>query len=245
MRIVLHQFEMSHFNDKARWALAFKGVQHERVSYLPGPHIPAIRKLSGQPQTPVLCVDDDVVAGSAAIIDRLERLFPDPALYPAEGGERDAALALQTRFDTEVGPATRTAIFSKLVDDGGYLCRMFARSKPLPKRLLYRAAFPLARPLIAKGNGVDDPENVARAFEITQAALDEVADKVAASGYLVGGRFTVADLTVAALFAPLANPAHPDMSRPQPIPQSIASLLARYADHPAVAWVNRMYAEHR
>ena len=31
--ITLHQFLYSHFNEKARWALAFKGVPHERRSY--------------------------------------------------------------------------------------------------------------------------------------------------------------------------------------------------------------------
>ncbi len=70
MAIVLHQFEFSHFNDKARWALDFKGIEHRRESYLPGPHMFFIRRLSGQAQTPVLAVDNEVIPGSAAIIPR-------------------------------------------------------------------------------------------------------------------------------------------------------------------------------
>lgn len=245
MDVCLHQFLYSHFNEKARWALAYKRVPHRRQSYLPGPHIPKLRRLSGQTQTPVLTLDDEVVAGSAAIIDRLERDHPEPALYPSDPALRAEALALQTRFDTTVGPATRTALFSVLVDEGGYLTRMFARDASTPARLAYRATFPLARRLIARANGVTDPDNVTRAFEITRQTLDEVADRTTATGYLCGSAFSVADLTAAALLAPLAVLDHPDMARPQPVPKAMADFYARWQDHPALYWIRDQYARHR
>lgn len=245
MNIVLHQFEFSHFNDKARWALDFKGIGHERVSYLPGPHMLYIKRLSGQPQTPVLAINNDIVAGSAAIINRLEQDHPSPALYPEDPAERAEALSIQERFDQEVGPATRTAIFSRLIEEGDYLCAMFGRAASPLKRKLYRASLPLAKPMIAKGNGTVDPENVSRCFALTEKTLEEVAERTAATGFMVGERFSVADLTAAALLAPLSNPEHPDMARPKPIPQSVAALIAPYADHAAIQWVNRMYREYR
>ncbi|MEM8766891.1 MAG: glutathione S-transferase family protein [Pseudomonadota bacterium] len=245
MSITLHQFAFSHFNEKARWALAFKGIEHQRETYLPGPHMGAVRKLSGQTSTPVLEADGEVVAGSAAIIDYLERSQPTPALYPELVEERAAALELQTHFDAEVGPAVRTALFSALVEEGGYLCQMFAGSKGLPKRVAYRALFPLARGLIAKGNGVTDPETVEGAFAGTRKALDTIAARTAATGYCVGQAFTVADLTVAALFAPIAQVKHLDMKRPEPMPERVQAVIAQFADHPAVAWVQQIYARHR
>ena len=36
----LWHIEISHFSEKARWALAWKGVEHRRRSPLPGTHIP-------------------------------------------------------------------------------------------------------------------------------------------------------------------------------------------------------------
>ncbi|MEQ8861159.1 MAG: glutathione S-transferase N-terminal domain-containing protein [Pseudomonadales bacterium] len=245
MTLRLHQFAASHFNEKVRWALDFKGLAHERVSYLPGPHIPAIRRLSGQTQTPVLELDGRVISGSANIIDVLEERQPDPALYPGDAGLRGAALDLQGRFDETVGPAVRTVVFSELINDGAYLCRMFAGSKSWPKRLAYRAAFPLARGLIAKGNGVDRAENVTRCFAETALALDRVAEQVQNSGYLIGTGFSVADLTAAALLAPIADLAHPDMARPRPVPDAYAELVGQYRDHPAIAWVKRIYDLHR
>lgn len=242
--VVLHQFPYSHFNEKARWALTYKKVAHVRQSYLPGPHIPQIKKLTGQSQTPVLDWHGEIITGSAAIIDKLESEIAEHPLYPADYLMKQKALELQAYYDTEVGPANRTVLFSKMIDEASYMTGMFSTGKSLPTRLFYRATFPLAKGLIARGNGVT-PENTARSRDITARAMDELARNTEATGYLVGDTFTVADLSAAALFAPLANPTHPDMKRPEPVPDSIQSLLADYRDHPAIAWVNRQYQLHR
>ena len=245
MGITLHQFEFSHFNDKVRWALDFKGIEHQRKSYLPGPHMPKMKKLSGQAQTPVVSLEGRVIAGSAQIIDALELRFPTPSLYPVDEVLRKQALALQSRFDEVVGPATRTALFSELIHELGYIAKMFGNSASRPSQLIYRGVLPVVKGIMAKGNGVTDPDNVTQAFEILQQTLDEVADVTQNTGYMVGDRFSIADLTTAALLAPFANPDHVDMRRPVPMPQSISELLAKYNDHPAIHWVGRMYAEHR
>ena len=47
---VLWQFTASHYNEKARWALDWKGVAHVRQSLLPGPHAlttPAVNARAG------------------------------------------------------------------------------------------------------------------------------------------------------------------------------------------------------
>ena len=80
----LIQFRYSHYNEKARWALDFKGLPHRRTSLLPGPHMGKVKKLTGQTSTPVLRLGGRYVAGSAAIIAALEQAHPEPALYPAE-----------------------------------------------------------------------------------------------------------------------------------------------------------------
>jgi glutathione S-transferase len=207
--------------------------------------MPFIRRLSGQQQTPVLVWDDQVIAGSGAIVNALDVRIPDPPLMPADAASRIEVEVLCNRFDQEVGPAVRTALFSVMIHHGDYLCRVFAGRKPWPKRLAYRASYPLARGLIARGNGVVDPENVRRSFDITRRALDEVAERAAATGQLVGSTFTAADLTAAALLAPLVNPAHPDMARPEPMPGPIRDFVASWAAHPGARWVLTQYARYR
>lgn len=242
--LVLHMFPASHYNEKVRWALDWKGLPHTRIPYLPGPHMPQIKRLSGQPQTPVLVMKGRAIPGSAHIIDELERAYPQPRLYPEDPAARERALETQRRFDDEVGPAVRTAVFSVMIHELGYLCAMFTRGQPALKRVAYRGMLPLVKPLIAKGNGVN-PANVERALALTQQALDETARLVGPSGQIVGDAFSVADLAAAALLAPLANLAHPDMARPQPVPARMAAFYARYEAHPAIQWVREQYAKHR
>ena len=78
--IVLHQFRASHFNDKVRWALAWKGLKHKRISYLPGLHARPMQEISGQRQTPVLVIDGKAIAGTSAIIAALEFIGGVPRL---------------------------------------------------------------------------------------------------------------------------------------------------------------------
>jgi glutathione S-transferase len=239
-------FSRSHFNEKARWALAWKGVAHRRRSYLPGPHAPVIQRLSGQTATPVLELEGRVIAGSAAIIDALERRFPERPLYPSDPALREQARRLQREWDEQVGPAVRTVLFSELIHEPGHVCATFADQKSAAKRAVYRAALPLLRGRIARAHHTDDPEAVKRAHEITRRALDEVVRRRGESDVLVGDSFGVADLCCAALLAPLVpDLPHPDMARPKPVPERLAGFLAQWSEHPAIHWVERQYARHR
>ena len=243
--VVLHQFRHSHFNEKARWGLDWKGIPHRRVSYLPGPHLPRIRRLSGQTATPVLDLDGECIAGSARILEALEARFPERPLHPRDPELRQESLQIQSEFDAEVGPAVRTALFSVLIDEPTHLCRIFAGDASAPARLLYRASFPIARGMIARANGTTDPKGIERAFERTRRALDFVEKQVGPSGYLVGDAFSIADLCCASLLAPLVNPEHPDMRSPEPVPASVQALHAGFREHRATRWVLEQYARHR
>jgi glutathione S-transferase len=243
--IVLHQFARSHFNEKARWALDWKGVPHERVTHLPGPHAPRMLRLSGATSTPVLVLGGAVVSGSARIVDALERRFPERPLYPADPSLRERALGIQERFDREVGPAVRTVVFSALIEEPRYVRRVFGEGRSPLLLAIYAATFPLVRPVMARANGVTDPAGIMRAFDTTARALDEVAKEVAATGRLAGEAFCVADLACASLLAILADPDHPDMAFPRPMPERVAALLTRFAPHPALAWVRDQYRLHR
>ena len=96
--VELIQFRMSHYNEKARWALDFKQVPHSRRTLLPGPHRFVVKRLTGQTKTPVVRFGETAVHGSAHIIDELERRFPSPPLYPEETADRTRALEIQDRL---------------------------------------------------------------------------------------------------------------------------------------------------
>ncbi len=240
----LFQFQFSHYVEKARWALDHKGVAHVRRSVLPGPHAIQISRLSGQPQVPVLRVDGELVKGSSEIIDYLEREHPEPALYPEHTSEPERAIANCDEFDAEVGPAVRMALFHECLPECDYLARMFSTGKGAVTRTLYRAAMPAVGRVMKRSMKID-PQAAARAVERTREALDFVAKHAGPEGYLVGSRFSVADLTAAALLMISCYP--PELQPPLPEPRSrtLESWLSRWTDHPGTAWVREMFARHR
>jgi glutathione S-transferase len=242
---VLHQFAASHYNEKVRWGLDWKHVAHRRVTHLPGFHVTPVTELTGQRTTPALLLDGDAIAGSAAILDALERQFPERPLYPADPALRERALAIQRDFDAEVGVAARTAVFSVLLEDLDYLSVAFAGDHTAAEIAKYRAALPALAPLIAKVNGVTGADAVVQAFARTEAALDFVAREAGASGHLVGDAFSIADLCCASLLAVVVDVQHPDMRKPPSRPARVEALLGRFAKHPGSAWVRAQYERNR
>jgi glutathione S-transferase len=239
----LFQFARSHYNEKARWALDFKGLPHVRHSLIPGPHMFTTRRLSGQQQVPVLRRGDEVVAGSAQIIARLEELQPEPNLYPMDPGQLEGALAIQARFDEEVGPAVRLAMFAELQADPGYFASLFTDDRSLPVRAAYRCALPVLQMIMNRDLGLT-PEAIPPALAVTREALDFVAENAGPSGHLVGDDFSVADLTAACLLMPAVLP-EGGVRYPEPLPDVVRSWVARFSEHPGAAWVREIYARHR
>jgi glutathione S-transferase len=241
---VLWQFRMSHFNEKARWALDHKGIAHERRSLLPGLHIPAVLLRTGQKKVPVLILDGKAIADSTRIIEALETLKPDPPLYPKDPADRKRALELEEWFDEELGPHLRRAGFFNFLPDTDYAANLLSVGCRSMTRRFYRAVFPAMRAAMKLDMGIN-AETAARSREKTEAALDRIAAERQPSGYLVGDRFSVADLTAAALCAPLAIPPEFPYPFPTPPPASSARWREGLAKHPAFAWTLDIYRRHR
>lgn len=245
MELELLQFRFSPYNEKVRWALDLKRVPHRRRSLLPGPHIGAVRRLTGRTLTPVLVEDGRALDGSARILERLEALFPKPALYPASSADREEALRLERWFDEDLAPRGRRAVLAALLETPGYFARVFGDGQSGLARAGYAALVPLAAPLVRKGNGISGPESVADGLRAYEEGLAFVAERGARSGFLAGDRFSIADITAAASLATCVDPPGSPMARPQPMPASFRAFIDRFAGHPGAAWVRRIYADHR
>ncbi len=66
----LLEFPRSHFCEKARWALDYKGIPFEAVAILPGFHRITVRKYARDSAVPVLLTDDGAVQGSSSLCRR-------------------------------------------------------------------------------------------------------------------------------------------------------------------------------
>ncbi len=243
-KVVLHQFAFSHYNEKVRWALDWKGIAAERVNLLPGFHFRRARKLTGQTQTPFLSWGDETLAGSAAIVERIDAEVPDPPLFPADPEARRETQRLIAWLDDEVGPATRLALFHALFADPEVAKPLFASEQPRWKAAAYGALVPRMIPMLRREMSIDAP-NAARAEERIDEALDRVVGATAATGYLVGDAFTAADLSAACLLFPLSFPPELPFVVPNRDAPVLRDWLAKWEDHPGVRWMERIFRDHR
>ena len=243
--IELLQFRHSPYNEKVRWVLDLKRVPHCRRSLLPGPHMATVRKLTGHTHTPVLLADGQAVDGSARILQWLEARWPQPPLFPADAAELAEAQRIQQWFDEGLTPRIRRAVLAALLHEPTAFAGVFGDGRPAWQRLAYACAVPLAGPLIRKGNGIAGARSVDDGLRAAEDALNFVAQRAGADGYLVGKAFSLADLTAGATLAVLAQPPDSPMAGPQPYGAAFAVLLERFAVHPAIAWTRQLYVRHR
>src|SRR4051794_8647393 len=115
-RPLLWHLPISHFSEKVRWALDWKGVPHRRRVMPPGLHpFAGLLMTGGRGFTmPVLAVDGQRIGDSTAIIAWLEERFLSRPLYPDDLSERARALELEDWFDENLGAAARQWGFNAL-----------------------------------------------------------------------------------------------------------------------------------
>ena len=241
---VLWQFRFSHFNEKARWALDFKGIPHVRRSLLPGLHIPRVMWLTGQKAVPVLVLNGRAIADSTRIIATLEQLQPDPPLYPKEEASRQRALELEEFFDEELGPHIRRAFFYELLPDSDAAPALIAVGTSPTTQRLYRLLFPAIRAAMRMDMQIDAAHAEASRAKVA-VAVDRLEAEIRPSGYLVGETFTVADLTAAALFAPLVFPPEFPYQPPVPLPEAWQRLRQSFTGRRVLDWITTIYRRHR
>jgi glutathione S-transferase len=247
-RPVLWHIVISHFSEKVRWALAYKGIEHQRRAPLPGVHmLYALRLTRGSAKTfPVMRIDGRVIGDSTAIIAALEERQPDPPLYPTAPEERARALALEDWFDEQLGPPVRLAAWHEVTADRETLTEIAKQTLPPALRDLGpapAAAAVFAKAFVSVRYRATDEGEAARARAGVLAGLDRLERELGDGEYLVGDRFTVADLTAAALLYPLVNP--PEGPELPPPPEAMERFRDPLKERSGYRWVAEMFRRHR
>ena len=241
---VLWHLKVSHYNEKARWALDYKGVPHARRALHAGFQRKTARQLSGGDTTPVLVLDGRGIGDSTRIIAEVEQLNPEPPLYPADPEDRERALELEELFDEELGPYTRLLVVHHLQPDADLMLRTFTPDLGRRRRLMAKATWPRLRRQLNRDFGIDDA-SVGRAFAKLHAAGERFRAELRPSGYLAGPAFSVADLTLAAMVAPVIAPEEFPYKQPQRDHPRLARVRAALDETGILEWAHGMYARHR
>jgi glutathione S-transferase len=241
---VLWHLKVSNYNEKVRWALDYKRVPHRRRAAIPGRHQAVANRLTGANTLPVLVLDGRAIGDSTRIIEELERRYPEPPLYPLDPVDRRRALELEEFFDEELGPYARLLFLHHVLPDARLTLGAFTPELRGLQLALALATFPAVRRRVRSQFGLN-PGAVSHAYDKVSEAGGRFRSELEPSGYLAGEVFSVADLSLASLIAPLVAP--PEFPYPQPQREHprLASLRAALDREGLLEWTRRIYALHR
>jgi glutathione S-transferase len=234
----------SHYCEKARWALDRCGVDYTEEAHLPLFHYLSTYRQKTR-TVPLLLADGGktAVRDSTDIVAWADKHRPG-SLIPISGAED--ALAIEDDLDNHFGPATRRWAYYHLLprrDADPYI----AEGAPRWQRALLKVTRPHAVGMLRRGLKIDDA-GVARSLvkiEQTMARVDEIVTD--GRRYLAGDRFTVADLTFAALAAPiLLPPEHPAQKVPLDLlPADARDQVLAWRERPSGRFGLSLYARER
>ncbi len=242
-RPVLWHLAMSHYNEKARWALDYKRIPHVRRATMPAASALVAMRLAGSDTLPVMTVGDQVYPDSTEIIAALEEIAPEPALYPTDPVERARALELEERFDLGIGRTVRQVGYQSILDDPEVAVEMLSLGGPPARRRMVSLMFPAIAPAMKKRFRVPVSGDEGPLVEL-EREIDFIGGQVGPSGFLVGKAFSVADLTAAALLAPVVCPEAMPAGLP-PFPDDFQETSAELLTKSGASWAREIYLEHR
>jgi len=240
--IKLYQFPISHFCEKVRWALDFKGLTYETKNLLPGPHLRTTLKLCEKSSVPILLRDEDVIQNSLDILSYLDEAFPQKSLTPTEDSLKEEALEWEKELDNLVGRHLRRYLYHTLLEYPSIVISFFCKDGPWYGRAFYKIAFPKLRKKM-RGFMKINSETAEESREIVQKMIDRLNQIYKKQKFLVGDGFSRADLTAAALLAPVFQPEHYGLDWPNTLPEPLQSFASTNSQK--LLWAQEFYSTFR
>jgi glutathione S-transferase len=245
---VLITIPISHYCEKARWALDRAGIAYRERAHLQVIHWIPVARAGGRKTAPVLVWGDRVFADSAEIVEEASaRGRPDRALFSDDAAAAAEVRALQRDFDERLGPEGRRWMYFNLRGRRDIAIAYACTGVPAWQRRGLPLVYPLAARIIDRHLDVT-PASAERSEVEVRAAFDSVAERLGdGRPYLCGERFSAADLTFASLAAPLLMPPQYGVPLPQPdeLPPAMAAKIRELRAHPAGAHALKMFREER
>jgi glutathione S-transferase len=166
----------SPFVRKVHVVLAEKGVPYDHEPVMPGTADPEYRKMSPLGRIPAFRDGDRTFSDSSVICQYLERVHPEPAMYPADPYEFARALWFEEYADTALVEVIGPKIFFPRI-----VGKKFMGKEP-------------------------DEAAIQKAIdEELPVRLDYLESQLGTGPYLVGDRLSIADIAITSMFVNLAH----------------------------------------
>jgi glutathione S-transferase len=237
---------LSHFCEKARW-----GLDRVALPYREEPHAPLLSRLSMKRSergtVPVLMHGNHRIVDSTGILVHADEACGGDLLYPRDPVLRAEVESLVKWFDTELGPHSRRWVYGELLPQGKLLRWVWSRRVPWWEAVLVPVTAPWVRRLVGRAYRIT-PESIRSSQGRVQGVFQKVSESLSdGRRFLVGGRFSAADLTFAALAAPVLFPVecravHPALDE---VAAALREEILRLRETEAGRFALRLYSQER
>jgi glutathione S-transferase len=239
---------ISHYCEKARWALERAGLPYREEPHVQGIHRLYARRAGGGATVPVLVTAQGAIGESAEILDWVDSQVPaERRLGPGPDVDGRELADVCRRLDERLGPAGRRLIYVRMFQQPQVMIRFNNQGVPRWEDRVMRAMLPWAQRFISRALGIVPGVEV-EDEAIVWEEMDWVAEMLSdGRPFLLGERFTAADVTFAALAAPVVLPGHYGVPLPplELLDAPTRALVDRGRAHPAGEFALRMVAEQR
>ena len=196
-------FRISHYCEKARWALD----RLPNFPYVEECHLPPLHRLKTTPlggnSVPVLITENAVFKDSADILKHIDQKSPPGfKLYPESLALRHEVEQLEAQFNHQLGVLIRQWGYFHALQNRTLMQQMWCDRVPTWERSLFSSLFPLTRYLVHSRYNVHR-KSALIAYHQTQQIFAAVSHHLSdGRRYLVGDCFSAADLAFASLSSP-------------------------------------------
>jgi glutathione S-transferase len=240
----LYTFNISHFSEKARWALDFEGVPYREHVLVPGPHMLVTRRLAPRSHVPLLVHAGRVVQESSTILDYLAERLGAGKLAP-QNQSLEQAHALERELDRAFGLGVQRVLYSLLLSDRKLVTDLWSHGGPRWARAFYALAYPGVASAVSRMYATEDAARVAESRDHFRSMFDRLDAMLQTQPYLGGERPSRVDITAAALLAPLCRPPQHRLPWPTTVPEALRAFEDELRGRPTWKHVLAMYSRHR
>jgi glutathione S-transferase len=237
---------ISHYCEKARWALARAGIAYREEAHLQVFHFRHVKRAGGGRSVPTLVTADGTFGDSTDILKWVDRQRPG-SLYPADPSLRQQVEDLETDLDEHFGPATRRVVYHAMLPSSRLAIKYNNTGAPWHERALMIVVLPGLKIFLRKHLHIDEGV-VQQDLIAIRKKFDEIGAKISQSKrFLIGDSFTAADLTFAALAAPMLLPDRYGVPLPRldEVPRAYAAMVREFRDLGAGKYALRLYEAER
>ncbi|MGB3730086.1 MAG: glutathione binding-like protein, partial [Thermodesulfobacteriota bacterium] len=169
---------------------------------------------------------------------------PSNSLAPSADLEK--CLEIEKRLDDIAGVQVRRLYYSEsLMDSPAEVRQIFAKDLTFFNKMVLRGSWGMVRKVMIKSMDIGK-EQREDSKEIINQELDWL-DDILSDGrqFLVGDKFSRADLTAASLLAVIVTPKEHPVYNDIAIPPKMTADMKNWQDRPSIKWVRNIYSQHR